>query len=119
MEMRQVVTGTLAWAGLVVVVAVPSAEALLSRLTHATSAPVPQSADLAVATAPVPIARKPAEAVPGPAMAPVIKQASVAMPASGAAPVVESDSSLSAKPQIEANAYFRWIAGGRTDEDRA
>ena len=39
MEMRQVVTGTLAWAGLVVVVAVPAAEALVSHLTQPHAGP--------------------------------------------------------------------------------
>jgi hypothetical protein len=99
MEMRQVVTGTLAWTGLVVVVAVPSAEALLSRLTHPTTASYEQPADLAVAPTPTAIVPKQAAAPAGPGAVPAVKQAAITRPASGPAPVVAADSPLSMKPQ--------------------
>lgn len=77
MEMRQVVTGALAWAGLVVVVAVPSAEAVLSRLTRPTAIAHVQPDDVAVAPAP---SAPQLSSAAGAGTAPAIRQAAITKP---------------------------------------
>jgi hypothetical protein len=102
MELRQVVTGTLAWTGLVVVVAVPTAEALLSRLAETPSAAHVQPAEPVAATADPIIAPK-SNATPS-STEPAVKQASVTRPAGASAPIIGGDADHAAKPVTAAEA---------------
>jgi hypothetical protein len=100
MELRQVVTGTLAWTGLVVVVAVPGTEALLSRLAQPATVAHVQPADGTTAATPAVIAPKPA-ATAGAEAVPAIKQAAITRSVATPTPIVELDSAHPAKPQTD------------------
>jgi hypothetical protein len=102
MELRQVVTGTLAWTGLVVVVAVPTAEALLSRLAETPNAAHVQPAEPTVATAAAIPAPKPGAAPP--AAEPTVKQASVTRPAAVSTPTIGGNAGHAVKPVTTAAA---------------
>jgi hypothetical protein len=102
MELRQVVTGTLAWTGLVVVVAVPTAEALLSRLAETPNAAHVQPAEPVAATTAAIIA--PQSSTAPSATEPTVKQASVTRPAGVSTPIIGRDAGHVVKPVTTAEA---------------
>ena len=91
------VTGVLAWTGLVIVVAVPSADALLSRFAPAETAVVAPGPAAAVKPAQTPVASTPAPK-PAPVVAQTPAPAPVPMPAPAATPAAAPATVVAEQP---------------------